>query len=156
MLPSKVRPNLVSAAICRGIFCIATLAAISAQAQQTPANAPPKLEKLDEGEAPAITIRNPDASKKVTEKRQQGKVTEVKVQSGKSTYYAKPNQPAGSALPGDAQSNTNRAAQWQVMEFGKGKEGKEAAPPPALPPAAVPATSAAPVSSAPSAVPVKK
>ena len=69
----------------------------------------------------------------------QGKVTEVKVHSGKSTYYVKPNDPAGSALPGDAQSSTNRGAQWQVKEFELGNQnqsvGAEAAKVPAPPPA---------------------
>lgn len=88
------------------------------------AQQPPVLEKLEEGEPPAITIRKPDTEKQITEKRQQGKVTEVKVKSGKNTYYLKPADPAGSALRGDGQSKLTRAAQWPVLEFdlGAGKE----------------------------------
>ncbi len=113
-------------AVCAAVFA----APLTASAQQAVAPPPPKLEKLEEGEAPAITIRKQGGEKKITEKREKGKVTEVKVQSGKSTYYLKPNDPAGSALPGDAESNATRAAQWQVLEFGNPKNAKEAAEPP--------------------------
>ena len=110
-----------------------------AQPAQAPSEVPPKLEKLEEGSAPGITIRQREGERKMTEKREKGKVTEVKVHSGKSTYYVKPNDPAGSALPGDAQSSTNRGAQWQVKEFELGNQnqsvGAEAAKVPAPPPA---------------------
>lgn len=107
------------------------------------AQQPPKLEKLEEGEAPAITIRKPEQKNKVQEKRAPGgKVTEVKVTSGRSTYVVKPNDPSGSALPGDTQSNTTRPAQWEVKEFdlGRTKEQKEAvaADTPSPPPANAP------------------
>ena len=88
------------------------------------AQQPAKLEKLEEGDVPAVIIRKPDTEKKITEKREQGKVTEVKVQTGKSTYYLKPNEPAGAALPGDAESNENRGAQWSVHEFDLGRKKK--------------------------------
>ena len=104
------------------------------------AQQPSKLEKLEDGEVPAVIIRKPDTEKKITEKREQGKVTEVKVQTGKSTYYLKPNDAAG-ALPGDAQSNENRGAQWSVHEFdlGRKKKGvKQAADIPAEPVPPVP------------------
>lgn len=112
-------------------------APLTANAQQ-PAVVPPppKLEKLDEGESPAITIRKQGGEKKITEKREQGKVKEVKVQSGKSTYYLKPNDQAGSALPGDAESNATRAPQWQVLEFGNPQNAKEAEQPQTLEPKA--------------------
>lgn len=97
------------------------------------AQQPPKMEKLEEGDAPTITIRKPDTEKKITEKREKGKVTEVKVQTGNSTYYLKPNEPAGAALPGDAQSNENRGAQWSVHEFDLGRKKKGAKQPPAEP-----------------------
>ncbi|HEX2530385.1 MAG TPA: DUF2782 domain-containing protein [Burkholderiaceae bacterium] len=97
--------------------CAMPFTALAQQSGETRKDAPPQLEKLEEGEAPAVTIRKPDTEKKITEKREKGKVTEIKVKSGKSTYYLKPNEPAGSALPGDAQSNANRAPQWQVKEF---------------------------------------
>lgn len=124
------------------------IAAICFAAQLLPAHAqapakdvppPPKLEKLEEGEQPAVTIAPPASGNKITEKRQQGKVTEVKVKSGKSTYYLKPNEPAGSAAPGDVQSDQTRAAQWPIMEFDLGikkAKKKEAEPPQTLQPAA--------------------
>ena len=93
------------------------------------AQQPSKLEKLEEGDAPAVIIRKPDTEKKITEKREKGKVTEVKVQTGKSTYYLKPNEPAGAALPGDAESNENRGAQWSVHEFDLGRKKKGLKPP---------------------------
>ena len=98
--------------------CIAIIAIpLSAAAQQ-----PPQMEKLEEGEAPAVTIRKPDQRSKIQEKRAPGgKVTEVKVTSGGSTYVVKPNDPAGSSLPGDGQSNTMRAPQWEVKEFDLGR-----------------------------------
>lgn len=84
---------------------------------------PPKLEKLEEGEQPAITIpAKPDSERKITQKKDKGRVTEVKVKSGKSTYYLKPNDPAGSALRGDTQSNEIRGAQWEVKQFDLGSK----------------------------------
>ena len=94
-------------------------------AQQTPSSAPPKLERIEEGSDTPITV-TPQTSnqKKITEKREGGRVTEVQVKSGKSTYIMKPNVPAGNAQPGDAQSSAIRAPQWQVMEFDLGKKKK--------------------------------
>ncbi|WP_420476819.1 DUF2782 domain-containing protein [Noviherbaspirillum sp. ST9] len=90
---------------------------LAASAQQ-----PPKLEKLEEGEAPAVTIRKPDQKSRIQEKRAPGgKVTEVKVTAGGSSYVVKPNESAGSAQPGDLQSNTIRPAQWEVKEFDLGR-----------------------------------
>jgi hypothetical protein len=119
-------------------------------AQQTPQNQrndappPPRLEKLEEGEEPAVTIRKP-AERKTEEKRAPGgKVTEVKVTSGNSTYYLKPNEPAGSAQPGDQEGMSNRGAQWEILQFDLfGRQPREAsadaapdqpAPVPAPPP----------------------
>lgn len=99
---------------------LALAASMPAFAQQPLADAPPppRLERLEDGEAPAVTIPGggqPERS--ITEKREQGRVTEVEVRTGRSTYVVKPLNPAGSALPGDTQSNTNRAAQFKVKEF---------------------------------------
>lgn len=126
-----------------GMCLIAPAAQLPAFAQQADKNAPPKLEKLEEGEPPAITVRPPASGKAtVTEKRGPGgKRTEIKITSGNSTYYVKPDDPAGAVQPGDAQGLGNRPAQWQVMTFGpteppKAKEGGAAVPvppPPALP-----------------------
>lgn len=101
--------------------CIAAHALpLASNAQQAPGNVPPppQLEKLEEGEEPAVTIRQPDRSSKTTEKRAPGgKVTEVQVTSGGSTYYLRPNDQAGSALPGDTQGGLLRAPQWEVLVF---------------------------------------
>jgi hypothetical protein len=121
-------------------ICLAAALPLPALAQQTQTPPPPpQLERLDEGNDPGITIRKDDGQhSKVTEKKEGGRVTEIKVQSGKSTYYLKPNEQAGNAQPGDAQSNTNRPAQWKVLEFDLGtvpqsteSSGTQAEPPPA-------------------------
>jgi hypothetical protein len=92
-------------------------------AQQADAPQPPRLEKLEEGEAPAVTIRPPGQERRMTEKRAPGgKVTEVQVTSGKSTYYLKPNDQPGSAVVGDTQSHSMRAPQWEVQTFDLGLE----------------------------------
>lgn len=131
----------------RHFLALSLLALSAAAGAQTPGSAPPKLEKIDEAGDSAITVTGkPDSEKKITEKREQGRVTEVKVKSGKSTYYLKPNTPAGSAQPGDVMGSANRGPQWKVMEFNLGKKKKSAkeqdaaddapAPPPAPAPAA--------------------
>ena len=122
-----------------------SLSALAQQPARVSGNAPPRLERLEEGEAPGITIRKPDAGTKPTEQRSAGKVKQIKVQSGGSTYYVKPNEQAGNAMPGDAESNVTRPAQFQVFEFDMGqrkqareKDGAqtlEPAPPPPLVPA---------------------
>lgn len=88
-----------------------------ATAQESNVPPPPRLEKLDENEDAAITVSKPDTEKKITQQRSQGKVTEVRVKSGKRSYVVKPNTPAGSSLPGDAQSNAMRPPQWEVKQF---------------------------------------
>lgn len=105
-------------------LCLLAFAAY-ANAQQTPSSAPPKLERIEEGSDTPITVTPPTSSqKKVTEKREGGRVTEVQVKSGGSTYTMKPNVPAGNAQPGDGQSSAIRAPQWTVMEFDFGKKKK--------------------------------
>ena len=89
---------------------------------QAPKAAPPTMQKLEEGEAPAVTIRTPNSRKKITEKREQGVVTEVQVQTGKSNYRLKQSAGAGNAAAGDAQSNTVRAAQFTIKEFDLGRK----------------------------------
>jgi hypothetical protein len=114
----------------------------TAFAQTKPAETPPKLEVIESGPPPRAAITaTPKSAKggtKITEKKEGGRVTEAKVQSGPSTYTMKPNTPAGNAQPGDVQSgNGVRAPQWTLLEFGPGKkkpvaEGAETAdaPPP--------------------------
>ncbi|MGB6055806.1 MAG: DUF2782 domain-containing protein [Burkholderiaceae bacterium] len=97
--------------------CFLSLTAAARAADQAPPP-PPQTQKLEEGEAPEITIRKPGVSEEpITQTKKQGKVTEVKVQSGGSTYYLKPNEQSGSALPGDVESSPMRGSQWQVLEF---------------------------------------
>jgi hypothetical protein len=114
-------------------ICVAAFATpltVSAQQPNGDAPPPPKLEPLEEGEAPPITIRKPEERAKIEEKRAPGgKVTEIKVTSGNSTYYLKPNDPVGFAAPGDGESPPARGAQWEVMEFdlGGSRQVKQAA-----------------------------
>ena len=107
-----------------GVVCLLAHAGI-VMAQQ-PAATPPKLERIEEGSDTPITVTPPKSTQgnKITEKKQNGKVTEVTVKSGPSTYTMKPNTPAGNAQPGDAMSNGLRAPQWTVLEFDLGKKKK--------------------------------
>ncbi|MGN6389679.1 MAG: hypothetical protein ACTHL1_09220 [Burkholderiaceae bacterium] len=95
-----------------------------AQTEVDRAPPPPRLEPLPEGEPPAVTIQSPDGngskqdrSGTILEKRERGRVTEIKVDKGNSTYYLKPNVQPGSSLPGDAESMRNRAPQWRIGGF---------------------------------------
>ncbi|WP_199710668.1 DUF2782 domain-containing protein [Noviherbaspirillum cavernae] len=133
--------------------CIAACAtSFPVNAQQPAGNAPPppRLEPLEEGEAPAVTITRPDVQQETTTQTRArgGKVTEVKVNRGNNTYYLKPNDQAGSAAPGDAGGSTIRGAQWEVLnfDFGPAKEAKEAQ---AEATATTPLPPAAPASPAP-------
>ena len=111
-----------------------------APAQQRPAQTPPNLERIEPGsDQPATTIP-PRERTRITEKRgNDGSVTEVEVQSGKSRYIMKPNVAPGNAQPGDAQSSSIRAPQWQVMEFDFGNPKKQAADPATAAPSPAPA-----------------
>jgi len=108
------------------------LSANAAMAQQAVPNSiappPPELQKLEEGEAPAVTIKKPGDERtngnSITERRDHGQTKEVKVQSGPSTYYLKPKEQVGSAMPGDAQSGPPTAAQWKIKEFDMGGKKK--------------------------------
>jgi hypothetical protein len=124
-------------------FCLLAHAG-SAMAQQKPSEAPPKLEVIEQGSDTPITVSPPKTGgAKITEKKEGGRVTEVKVKSGKSNYTMKPNVPAGNAQPGDGQSSAVRAPQWTVLEFDLNKKKKTdrenvpeaAAAPPPPPPA---------------------
>lgn len=111
------------------LFMLATPAILLAQDKTVPP--PPKLEKLEEGTESDIKLLKPESNKtKMVEKRQNGKVTEVQVRTGKSSYTVKPNDAPKGTPEGDA----NRAAQWKVFEFGGKKEHKEVEPLPVLAP----------------------
>lgn len=103
-----------------GISMAAVLAgpAGAQQAQPSSADAPPKLERLEESAAPAVTIREPATRSTITEDRLPGgRRTEIRVKSGNSNYVVKPTDPHGFTQPGDAQSVGNRPAQWEILSF---------------------------------------
>lgn len=128
---------------------------IAVQAQSTPASSPPKMEKIEEIPDSGITISKPEPAKsKMVEKRVNGKVTEVQVKSGKSSYTVKANPEVGNAPKGTVQGDANRAAQWTILEFGGKKESKEVETIPTLQPA--PAKAASASASASASMPNKK
>lgn len=94
-----------------------------AQAQQTPSSAPPRMERVEEGSDTPITVTPQQRNaKKITEKREGGRVTEVQVTTGKSSYTMKANPPDAISQPGDTASGTFRPPQWKVLEFDFGKK----------------------------------
>lgn len=111
-------------------------AALPAAAQPNPAvapDAPPQLQRLDEGEPPAAATPAPAPRRMIVESRAPGgKRTEVAVTGGAGTYYLKPNDQVGSALPGDGQSIAFRPAQWEILHFNLSgsRQPTVAAPPP--------------------------
>lgn len=126
-------------------LCLLAHAGI-ASAQQKPSEAPPKLDIIEPGSDTPITVTPPKTGgAKISEKKEGGRVTEVKVKSGKSSYTMKPNIPAGNAQPGDGTASAFRAPQWTVLEFDLNKKKKKTdtdnvpdtatAPPPPAPPA---------------------
>ena len=102
---------------------LATPVVVNAQATSPSANTPPPPQtmRLEEGEAPAVTINPPSTEKAITEKKELGKVKEVKVQTGRTTYYGKPIEPAG-GMRGDAQSDNTQPVQFKIGEFGPPKD----------------------------------
>jgi hypothetical protein len=96
-----------------------------AKADKQKPDDPKKLEKLEDPEPPSVKIGKPEGEHKITEIRDDSGVKEVKVESGKSTYYVRPNEQVGSSLPGDTQSTTNRGAEWKVLEFDLGSKNKK-------------------------------
>ena len=120
--------------------------AVAQNPRSAPNDAPPQLERLEEGPPPkpGISVGKPRSEKSTTEKRDStGAITETEVKTGGSTYYVRPNTQPGNAQPGDLQSSGNRAAQFKVKEFDLGRkkvpnpanaaEALEPVPPPALP-----------------------
>lgn len=151
MLRTSSRLKLLTLCLIAHAGLAAAQSQQQAPAQQRPAQTPPQLERIEPGsDTPATTIP-PKERTRITEKRaNDGSVTEVEVQSGKSRYIMKPNVAPGNAQPGDAQSSAIRAPQWQVMEFDFGNPKKQeanpanAAPSPAPAKAGVPARADAP------------
>jgi len=87
-------------------------------AQQAVPN-PPVMEKLEDTET-NTQIPAKASGTIITERREQGKVKEVQVQSGASNYTVKANEQPGSIMPGDAQSTSTKVPMWKVMEFDLG------------------------------------
>jgi hypothetical protein len=111
-------------------------------------------ERIEPGsDVPATRIEPRNRGTQVIEKRNNGQVTEIEVQSGRSHYHMRPNQPAGNAQAGDAQSSAFRAPQWQVMEFDLNGKKKAAADAEA---AAAAAAGAAPAGGAGAAKPAAR
>jgi len=98
---------------------VAQQAAVGQAAGQT--TQPPVTERIEPGsDVPATTIE-PRRGTQIKERRSNdGTVTEIEVQSGKSNYIMRSGAPVGNAQPGDAQSSAIRAPQWKVMEFDLG------------------------------------
>ncbi|KAF1041595.1 MAG: hypothetical protein GAK35_03208 [Herbaspirillum frisingense] len=134
MKPSKVwfKESLAAALLCAsaGLAAPLALAQPAPAPSAQPAPPPPELEKLEEGEPPAVTIRKPGDNgnsngNSIKEQRDHGQTKEIEVKSGPSTYYLRPgNQNVGSATPGDAQSGPPTSAQWKVGEFDWGTKKK--------------------------------
>ncbi|MGX4642947.1 DUF2782 domain-containing protein [Massilia sp. SYSU DXS3249] len=101
--------------------------AAPAQPPAQPTGQPPATEPIEAGSDEPATRIEPRRGTQIREKRNNGQVTEIEVQSGKSRYMMRPNQPAGNAQAGDAQSSAFRAPQWQVMEFDLNAKRKAAA-----------------------------
>lgn len=103
-------------------------------ADPTPAPAEsPAAQSVDESDQPGVTIHEGKPQTEVTEKRQAGQVTEIKVKkSKKNTYVVRPGQGPRDA---SSQGTHTNPAQWTVKEFGGGEKPKKdkATPPPAAP-----------------------
>lgn len=145
MLRTSSRLKLLTLCLIAHAGLAAAQSQQQAPAQQRPAQTPPQLERIEPGsDTPATTIP-PKERTRITEKRaNDGSVTEVEVQSGKSRYIMKPNVAPGNAQPGDAQSSAIRAPQWQVMEFDFGNPKKQEANPANAAPSPAPAKAGVP------------
>ena len=137
----KLSKILPSAVLCiAGIAGIATVTApvwvFAQQPAQAPSNAPapppPEMENLNEVEAPTVIIKTPqeERQKTITETKQQGRVTEVKVDGPTSTYYLRPKT-IGTSVTGAADSGPQTNPTWNVKSFdwgGKKKKANDAGP----------------------------
>jgi hypothetical protein len=119
--------KLIASVVAAG-FAISASTLVAAQDKTAPP--PPKLEKLEEGPDSDVKLIKQESNKlKTVERKDNGKVTEVQVRTGKSSYTVKPNDAPKGTPEGDA----NRAAQWKVLEFGGNKQSKEVESLPVLP-----------------------
>lgn len=84
---------------------------------------PPELQNLEEGQKPDITIEKNEKAPEgtITQQRQQGVVTDIKVNSGGSTYHIVPRT-TGTSLPGDTPGAPANGARWVIKEFDWGQK----------------------------------
>lgn len=69
---------------------------------------------------PQVAAEPPETRGQISEKRAPGgRVTEIKVTNGNSTYYLKPNN------FGSAPDSPARTAQWQILQFDLRSEEEE-------------------------------
>jgi hypothetical protein len=128
---NPIIPNIMRTFKLRHVVtaCVAVYAtSLSVLAQQSAADTPqPRLEKLEETEVPTITVDQPDRprSSTIETRAPGGRVTEVQVTSGNSTYYLRPNSQYGSSMPGEGEASSFRAPQWQIMQFDRGRSVNE-------------------------------
>lgn len=94
---------------------IGALIPLSVLAQQA-RELPPDLQPLPEDATPTQPAPTQDGPR-ITEKRVAGQVTESTVQYGNSQYTVPASRELGSAQTGDAQSTTNQAPRWKILEF---------------------------------------
>lgn len=119
----------IIASLVAACFAISAPTLVAAQDKTAPPP-PPKLEKLEEGPDSDVKLIKQESNKlKTVERKENGKVSEVQVRTGKSNYTVKANNAPKGTPEGDA----NRAAQWKVMEFGGKKQSKEVESLPVLP-----------------------
>ena len=123
----------------------------SALAQTKPSDAPPKLERVEEGsDTPVTIVPKRDQQRQIKETRDGGQVKEVQVKSGKSTYTMKGSNPGSVNETSVGTGSTLRPPQWQVLEFDLSKKKQAqrdeeaasaaaAAPPANVPPPPPPA-----------------
>lgn len=105
----------------------------SAAAKRAAASLPAASNSPAPASAPGLSLGKPDAKKNETrERREGGKVTEVEVTSGGSTYKLQANPNVGNAPEGTVQGTSNRPALWSIFQFGgpkkESKEEKEVEP----------------------------
>ncbi|WP_188566684.1 DUF2782 domain-containing protein [Undibacterium terreum] len=149
-----ISKKLLVLCVLAGFASLSTSTMVLAQTKAK-APPPPELEKLDEGPDTGVTIVKPE-QRKITEKREKGKVNEVEVKSGKSTYTLRGDPGVGNTAKGTQNGDANRPAMWTVKQFGGPKEVKEAEEIPTLPPAPVSPASASAAAAASSAAASKK
>ena len=117
----------------------------SALAQTKPSDAPPRLERIEEGsDTPVTIVPKRDQQRQIKETKDGGQVKEVQVKSGKSTYTMKGSNPGSVNETSVGTGSTLRPPQWQVLEFDLSKkkqaqrDEEAAAAAAAAPPANVP------------------